>query len=231
MANDNGFSSFGPYRGQYATGAGSNGFNLNNFQAGQGLSGIAGLLGGLFGDSGAPYDAAMDQYQQWGNKAQGTQNPFLQAGTGAIGNYQNWLQGQQNPAQFMNNLMGQYQQSPWARYQQQQAMRMANNMGSATGLTGSTPLQLQAQQNAANISSQDMNNWLQNVLGINTQYGQGQQNLMAGGQGAANALTSLYGDMGERMGAGAYGKEAGQQNDMWNALGGAAQLGAAFFGA
>ena len=99
--------------------------------------------------------------------------------------------------------MGQYQQSPWARYQQQQAMRMANNMGSATGLTGSTPLQLQAQQNAANISSQDMNNWLQNVLGINTQYGQGQQNLMAGGQGAANALTSLYGDMGERMGAGA----------------------------
>jgi hypothetical protein len=201
-----------------------------SFNSGAALSGIGGLLSGLFGDSGAPYEAAMDQYQQWGNKAQGAQNPFLQAGQGAIGNYQNWLQGQQNPSHFLNNLMGQYQESPWAKYQQQQALRMANNMGSATGLTGSSPLQLQAQQNAANISSQDMNNWLQNVLGINTQYGQGQQNLMAGGQGAANALTSLYSDMGKNMGEAAYGKEAGAQNDMWNLIGGGLQLGSAFLG-
>ncbi len=200
------------------------------FNAGEGLSGIAGLLGGLFGDSGAPYNAAMDQYQQYTNRAQSAQNPFLQAGTGAIGNYQNWLQGQQNPSQFINNLMNQYQMSPWARYQQQQAMRTANNIGSATGLTGSTPLQLQAQQNAANISSQDMNNWIQNVLGINTQYGQGEQNLIGGGQGAANALTSLYGTAAGDTGRLAYGSEAGRQNDMWNTLGGAAQLGAAFFG-
>jgi hypothetical protein len=201
---------------------------MDPMQSGQMMSGLGGLLGGLFGDSGAPYDAAMDQYQQWGNKAQNVQNPFLQAGQGGINNYQNWLQGQQNPSQFINNLMGQYQQSPWAKYQQQQAMRMANNMGSASGLTGSTPLQLQAQQNASNISSQDMNQWLQNVLGINTQYGQGQQNLVQGGQGAANALTNMYGDMGKNMGEAAYGKEAGNQNDMWNLIGGGLQLGSMF---
>jgi hypothetical protein len=201
---------------------------MDSMQQGQMMSGLGGILGGLFGNSGAPYDAAMNQYQQYGNRAQGAQNPFLQAGQGAIGNYQNWLQGQQNPSQFLNNLMGQYQESPWAKYQQQQAMRTANNMGSATGLTGSTPLQLQAQQNASNISSQDMNNWLQNVLGINTQYGQGQQNLMGGGQGAANALTSLYSDMGKKMGEAAYGQEAGNQNDMWNLIGGGLQLGSMF---
>ncbi len=203
---------------------------MDSMQMGQGMSGLAGILGGLFGDSGAPYQAAMDQYQQYGNRAQGAQNPFLQAGTGAIGNYQNWLQNQQNPSQFLNNLMGQYQESPWAKYQQQQALRTANNMGSATGLTGSTPLQLQAQQNASNISSQDMNNWLQNVLGINTQYGQGQQNLIGGGQGAANALTSLYSDMGKNLGEAAYGQEAGKQNDMWNLIGGGLQLGSMFLG-
>jgi hypothetical protein len=187
-------------------------------------SGMAGLLGGMFGNSGAPYGDAMQQYQRFAGKGAGALNPFLQAGTGAIGNYQNWLQGMQDPSHFINNLMGQYQESPWAKYQQQQAMRMANNMGSASGLTGSTPLQLQAQQNASNISSQDMNQWLQNVLGINTQYGQGQQNLMSGGQSAGNALSDLYQNMGANMGQMAYGQGAAQNNDFWNMLGGGAEM-------
>lgn len=198
-------------------------------QQGNIASGLSGLFGGMFGNTGAPYGAAMDQYQNWANKAQGVQNPFLQAGTNAIGNYQNWLQGQQNPSQFINGLMGQYQESPWAKYQQQQAMRIANNMGSASGLTGSTPLQLQGQQNASNISSQDMNQWLQNVLGINTQYGNGQQNLMQGGQNSANALTNLYGTEAGDMGKLAYQQNQGNQNDFWNMIGGGAQLASAFF--
>jgi len=107
-------------------------------------------------------------------------------------------------------------------------MRAAQNMGSATGLTGSTPLMQQAQQNAQNISSQDMNQWLQNVLGINTQYGAGQQNLMTGGQNAANALTNMWGNMGNQMGQAAYGKKAGEDQDFWNMIGGGLQLGAMF---
>lgn len=186
--------------------------------------GASGLLGGLFGDSGAPYDKAMDQYQQWANKAQQAQNPFFNAGKGAIPDYQNWLQGQKDPAAFMNNLQSQYKASPYSQYLQQQAMRGGQNAASASGLMGSTPLMEQMQQNSANIASGDMNQWLQNVLGINTQYGQGQQNLITGGQNAANSLTNMYGQMGQQMGDAAYGKEAGGQQDMWNMLGGAAQL-------
>lgn len=189
-----------------------------------GAPAIGGFLGGMFGDSGAPYDAAMDQYREWANKAQGAQQPFWEAGKGAIPGYQNWLQGMKDPSGFVNNLMGQYQQSPWAKYQTQQANRAAQNFGSASGLTGSTPLMQQAQQNSANISSQDMNNWLGNVLGVNTQYGQGLNNMMGMGANAANALTNMYGQMGQQMGEAAYGKEAGQQNDFWNMLGGGAQL-------
>ena len=81
----------------------------------------------------------------------------------------------------------------------------------------------QMQQNASNIASQDMNQWLQNVLGINTQYGQGQNNLMQGGQNAANSLANLYNQMGQNMGSAAYGKESGNQNDFWNMLGGGLQ--------
>ena len=85
---------------------------------------------------------------------------------------------------------------------------------------GSTPLMQQLQQNAGNIASQDQNQWLQNVLGINTQYGQGQQNLMTGGQNAANSLTNMYNQMGQNMGQAAYGKEAGKKQDFWNTIGG-----------
>ena len=183
-------------------------------------AGLGGLFGGLFGDSGKPYDKAMEQYQQWANKAQGVQQPYLDAGTNAIGSYQDWLKGMQDPSKFINNLMGQYQQSPYTTYLQQQAQNAGVNAASASGLTGSTPFMQQQQQNATNIAQQGLDSWLRNVLGINTQYGQGQQNLMTGGQGAANALTGLYNNMGQQMGEAAYGKEAGKKQDFWNTIGG-----------
>ena len=186
--------------------------------------GIGSILSGLFNDSGAPYESAMGEYQKYLDQAKQMQNPFYQAGTSAIPQYQNYLNTMQNPSQFINNLMGQYQESPYSKYQQQQAMRAAQNMGSASGLTGSTPLMQQAQQNASNISSQDMNNWLDRVLGINTQYGQGIGNLMQGGQGSANALTNLLAQYGQLMGQGAYGKEAGEQADLSNLLSGIGSL-------
>jgi len=182
--------------------------------------GLGGFLGGLFGNSGKPYDKAMEQYQQWANKSQQALQPYQQAGQGGLADYQKWLQGQQDPSGFINNLMGGYQQSPYAQNLQQQSMNAGQNAASASGLTGSTPLMQQLQQNAGNIANQDQNQWLQNVLGINTQYGQGQQNLMQGGQNAANALSNIYNQMGQNMGQAAYGKQAGNQQDFWNTIGG-----------
>jgi hypothetical protein len=199
-----------------------------NFMSAGGAGAAGSLLGGLFGDSGAPYEDAMKQYQDWANKAQNVQNPYLQAGQGAIGDYQNWLKKQQDPSGFINNMMNQYQESPYAKFLQQQSIRGGQNAASASGLMGSTPFAQQLQQNAGNIASGDMNQWLQNVLGINTQYGQGQQNLMTGGQNAANALTGMYGDMGRQMGEAAYGKKAGQNQDWSNMIGGGLQLAAMF---
>ena len=182
--------------------------------------GLGGFLGGLFGDSGKPYDKAMEQYQQWMQQAQQTQQPYFNAGQGAIGDYQSWLKGQQDPSKFINDQMKNYQQSPYNQYLQQQSQNAGNNAASASGLIGSTPFMQAQQQNSANIGQQGMNDWLQNVLGINTQYGQGQQNLMQGGQNAANSLNNLYNQMGQNMGQAAYGKQAGKQQDFWNTIGG-----------
>jgi len=197
--------------------------------------GIMQFLGGLFGHSDDPYKEAQKAYQQYFNQATNAQQPYTEAGQNALGKYQNWLQGQQNPSDFINNLMNQYQESPWAKYSQQQSIRAGQNAASAGGLSngmggaglGSTPFAQQLQQNAQGISSQDMQNWLGNVLGINTNYGQGLQNLIGGGQNAANSLSNLYNTGGENMAGFAYGKQAGQNQDFSNILGG---LGHLFFG-
>lgn len=199
------------------------------FDSGEFGSGLGGFLGGIFGDSGKPYDKAMEQYQKFLQMGQKTQQPWLEAGKGAIGDYQKWLESQKDPSNFINNLIGNYQESPYAHLLQQQAMNAGNNAASAGGLMGSSALMNQQMQNAGQIASGDLNTWLQNVLGINTQYGQGQNNLMTGGQNAANALTNMYSQMSKDMAEAAYGKEAGKKNDFWNTVGGAAKAVGSFF--
>jgi hypothetical protein len=182
--------------------------------------GLGQFFGGLFGHSDRPYKNAMDEYNKWMQKGEGAWNPFLQAGQGAIGDYQNWLKGMQNPGDFVNNLMGQYQESPYTHYLQQQSQRAGTNMGSASGLSGSSALAQQMQQNAGNIAQQGLDSWLKDALGINQMYGQGQGNLMQGGQNAANALGGMYQNAGNFMGAGAYNQQAGRQNDFGNMMNG-----------
>lgn len=191
--------------------------------------GLGSLFGGLFGSSGDPYKEAMKQYQQWADKTQQVQQPYLNAGNQAIGDYQYWLQGQEDPAQFINNLMGQYQESPHARYLQNQSLNAGQNAASASGLMGSTPLMRELQQNSTNIASQDQNQWLQNLLGINTQYGQGQGNLINSGQNSANSLSNMYQNMGQNMSQGAFGKKSGQQQDLWDTIGFASKFLPMFF--
>src|SRR5258708_30443296 len=175
---------------------------------------LGSLFSGLFTDAGSPYSSAMGPYSQWMGKAADVQQPWLQAGQQGLGNYQNWLSGMQDPTAFINKTMNNYQQSPWAQNLQNQAIRSGQNAASAGGLAGSTPFAQQLQQNATNISSQDQNNWLQNVLGINTQYGSGQAGLAGMGQNAANTLSGLYGGEAQGIGYLAMGQQAGNMQNM-----------------
>lgn len=190
-------------------------------QSGSGMGAGAGqFLQGLFGNSGAPYEDYGHEYQKYANQGKEYQNPFFQAGQRGMGNYEGWLEGQKDPSGFINNLMGGYQQSPWAKFQMSQGQNAANNAASASGLMGSTPFMQASQDYARNISSQDQNQWLQNVLGVNTQYGQGQQNLMNTGQTAANSLSQIQELLGQNMGAAAYGKTMGENKDRGNMISG-----------
>lgn len=195
--------------------------------SGMGLSGLSMLGSGLFGTT-QPYDAASQQLGAGWQQAQQYQQPFYQAGVNALPGMQSWLQGMQNPSGYINDLMGQYQQSPWAKFQTQQGTRAANNSASANGLIGSTPLAQANADYARQISSQDMQSWLGNVLGVNQLYGQGMFNLGNMGQNSANSLTNYLGDYSKAQAEMAAGKAQASNNDAWNIASGIGSLALAF---
>jgi hypothetical protein len=124
-----------------------------------------------------------------------------------------------DPQEFIRHIMSGYQESPWARNLQNTAQRAGTNAASASGLTGSTPFAQQLQQNSSNISSADQNNWLQNILGVNTQYGAGLNNQINSGQHATDILSQLFGNQGNMAGGAEYGtqdyKNQGE-NSIWD---------------
>jgi hypothetical protein len=180
------------------------------------LSALSNLFSNLFSNPSAPYQDASNAYSKYANMGANAMNPFMQGGSAEIPQYQAWLKSMSNPMQFQNNLMSQYQESPNAKFMQQQAIRSAQNAGSAEGTVGSSPYNLQVQQNASNISQQDMHNWMSNVLGLNTQYGSGLGNMMNMGEQGANSLLSLYGNEAGAQGNAAYGAAAAQNNNQGN---------------
>lgn len=188
-------------------------------------NGLGSVLGSLFGgDAGAPFQAAEGQYQQYANQANQGQMPFWQVGTGAIPQYQNWLISQQDPSGYINKMMGQYQQSPYAKYLTDQAMKAGQNAASASGLQGSTPFAQQMAATAGGISSQDLNNWLSQVLGINTQYGQGLGREIGWGQDAADQMSNTYNHLGDNMAQAEKDRVSAQQNQTGNLFGGLGSL-------
>jgi hypothetical protein len=164
------------------------------------------LIQGLFGNSGDPSRNAGREYFNYYNQSKN-----------ALGDYKNDLNTMKDPSGFINKLMGGYQESPWARNLEQRTNNAATNMASANGLSGSTPLMMQMQQNSHNIASQDQDKWLQHVLGINTDY-------MNGSQHYADQLSALNTNQGANAANASYGQTLGQNYDQNQLMQGIAQF-------
>lgn len=178
-------------------------------------AGLGSLLGGLFNDYEAPFEEAGKAARPWFDRAANEFEPYSQFGQRGMGRFEDWLSGMKDPTSFINNLMGKYQESPWSRFSKDQAMRASTNAASASGTIGSTPFANEVAQNAAGISSQDMQNWLAQVLGINSQYGQGWQNAINTGTNANAGRANIFSNRGNMEGYLAGGK-AGARNNRWN---------------
>jgi hypothetical protein len=101
----------------------------------------------------------------------------------------------QNPGELFSNLMSGYQQSPFAKAQTEAGMNSIQHALASQGLHGSGDELRALQENAQKISSGDMQNYLQNLLGIRGQYLSGLQGLQ--GQESGH-------EYGARTGIGGY---------------------------
>lgn len=184
------------------------------FQQGmQGMGqGAGSILGNIFNDPRKPWAEAQRAYDPWMDKAGQVYNPFYKGGIDAMGKYNAGLDKMQDPSKFINNLMGDYKESDWAKYMQDYANKAGINAGSASGMVGSTPWAQQMQANASGIASQDMQQWLQNALGANKDYLAGQADIFGKGFGAAQGMGNIFGQRAGDEAQMAYNKErAGQQ--------------------
>lgn len=189
---------------------------LAKFAIGQGFGGLA---SNLFGDPGEAYRQGQQAYAPWIKQASDVYNPFYQGGVSAGGKYAAGLDKMSDPSKYLNDLMGNYRESDYAKYLQDQVGKAGINAASASGLVGSTPYLQQAQQNAAGIASKDMQQWLANALGINRDYLTGQSDIYGKGLQAAGGMSNVFTQRAQDEAKMAYGREAADQSRQGGLLG------------
>lgn len=180
-----------------------------------------------------PADAAMPYLNQIPGMEKGYYDPYIQHGNEAY-NIMNpqFSQMGSDPAAFLEQLMGKYQPSRGYQLQRDEALKAAGNSAAAGGMRGS----INDVSNEARISDmlqgQDMQQWLQNVLGIQSE---GLKGLGHQFDTGFNATQGLTGDLSNVLGtqAGlAFQGQANQNKSQSDALSGILQAlgGVAGFG-
>jgi hypothetical protein len=185
-------------------------------------------LAGMFGNQKSPADAADPYFSQIGQQTGQYYDPYINAGKGQIpGLQEQYNQLMNNPGGKLNDIGGNFQQSPGFKFALQQALQGSGNAAAAGGMAGSPQHEQQNMQLATDIGNQDYYNWLKQATGLYGQGLEGGQNMMNTGANAANSQANMVAQQLALQGQNAY-KGQQQQNNAWgnafgNVLGGAGQ--------
>jgi hypothetical protein len=160
-------------------------------------AGAGGLGAGLFGGNSAA-DSANKYLDQIPGMEKGYYNPFIQHGEDAYGKFNPITSSMlTDPAGFLESMMKGYQPSRGFQLKNDQMLRTAGNTAAAGGMRGS----MQNIGNSAKITDMlmgdDMQQWLQNVMGIQGRGLNSQEHLYDTGFDATKNLT---GDLSNVLG-------------------------------
>ena len=145
-----------------------------------------------------PADAAMPYLDQIAPMEHAAYDPYIQRGNEASNTLMpQFNQMSSDPAAFLESLMKNYQPSRGYQLQNDEMRRSAGNTAAAGGMRGS----LNDISNEARISDtlmgNDMQQWLKNVLGIETA---GQGGLQHTSDQGFNATQGMTGDLSNVLG-------------------------------
>lgn len=185
------------------------------------ISGGTNLAGSLFGGKGKYTGASPeDHLQQASQMGRETFDPYIKRGFGA----QEQASGQYgkmagNPMDFLNQIISGYKPSEGYKFKEKHALNAARNSAAAGGISGTYNDQLGQSELVNGLLDQDMQQWLQNVLGIQGAGLGGLENEAGRGFGASQSLAELLGNIsGSRAGL-AYNRQQGSQEDAGNIFG------------
>lgn len=169
-----------------------------------------GLLDDLFGGGQQKgFEDLAGQLQQ-GQQAQrdalqqalGFLQPYQQAGTGALGQFQQQLGQMQDPTQYLNQLLQGFAPSQEQQQQTQASLTAAQNALQSQGLGGSGVGARALGEIGQQAQGAGQQQYLQNVLGIQGQEMGGLQNLIGLGAGAGQQGANLAFGTGQGLAGG-----------------------------
>lgn len=166
----------------------------------------AGLAGSLIGNNSANKRARQLErsFEEIPGIGKQYLEPYINRGNQAqdiaSGAYNTMLQ---NPTSFVEQIMASYKPSQGYDFRKKNALNAARNTAAAGGFTGTRNDQLEQAAIADGLLAQDMQQYLQNVLGVHNTGLAGTQRVADTGFGAASNLADYIGN--------AYGARAGLQ--------------------
>lgn len=120
-------------------------------------------------------------------------NPFIDRGARAGNNLEGEYGKMMNPTSFMDDIMKNYQMSQGATYERDKLGKGIGATAAAGGFAGTPEHQTEYGEMAGKIMSGDMQQYLQNALGIYGKGMSGEENFFNKGYDASSSLADLLG--------------------------------------
>lgn len=182
------------------------------------------FLGDFFSGGKNPADAAMPYLNQIPGMEKQYYEPYIGYGKEAYGNLNPGLTEQAtHPAEFLENLLQKYQPSRAYQLARDETQRAAGNTAAAGGMRGSINDITNQSRLTDSLLGEDMQKWLQNVLGIQGTGQTGLGNFFNTGFNASQGLSSdLSNVLGTQAGL-AFQGQANQNKSRSDLLSGLAQ--------
>ncbi|KTD29670.1 hypothetical protein [Legionella maceachernii] len=190
------------------------------------------LLSKLFGGGGgkSPMDAANQYLNQIPGVGHQGYDPYINAGMDASGRTKSkYEELMSDPTAFINKLMEGYKPSEGYQFQKDQLTKELSNTAAAGGVAGTPMDQLNQGEQIQGLLGKDMQQFLQNILGVFNTGLEGEEGIANRGYDASKNLTDLLGGALNQQGGLAFQDQQQKnknKNDLWSMFGKALGAGA-----